>query len=157
MANALRFLISVTLPLLVGGLSGFATARGVQEWYPSLTKPPFNPPSWVFGPVWTLLYVMMGVAAYVVWQKGWESEVVRVALGLYLIQLILNGFWSILFFGMQSPGIAFVEILILWLAIAATVFWFWRVSPVAGILLLPYGAWVSFAALLNGSLWILNR
>lgn len=157
MANTIRFLISVTLPLMVGGLSGFATARGVQEWYPSLTKPAFNPPSWVFGPVWTLLYVMMGVAAYLVWQKGWENELVRVALALYLVQLILNGLWSILFFGMQSPGLAFAEILLLWLAIAATVVWFWRVSPPAGMLLLPYAAWVSFAALLNGSLWILNR
>ena len=157
MANTLQFLISVTLPLLVGGLSGFATARGVQEWYPSLTKPPFNPPSWVFGPVWTLLYIMMGVAAYLVWQKGWENEIVRVALTLYLVQLILNGLWSILFFGMQSPGLAFAEIIVLWLAIAATIVWFWRVSPAAGILLLPYEAWVSFAALLNGSLWILNR
>lgn len=157
MANALRLLISVALPLLVGGLSGFATARGVQEWYPSLTKPPFNPPSWVFGPVWTLLYIMMGVAAYLVWQKGWENEIVRVALTLYLIQLTLNGLWSILFFGMQSPGLAFAEILLLWIFIAATIVWFWRVSPTAGILLLPYEAWVSFATLLNGSLWFLNR
>jgi tryptophan-rich sensory protein len=157
MANTLRFVISVSLPLLVGGLSGFATASGVQEWYPSLTKPPFNPPAWVFGPVWTLLYIMMGVAAYLVWQKGWENEIVRVALALYLGQLVLNGLWSILFFGMQSPGLAFAEILVLWLAIAATIVWFWRVSPAAGILLLPYEAWVSFAALLNGSLWLLNR
>jgi len=156
MANATRFLISVALPLLVGGLSGFATARGVQEWYPSLTKPPFNPPSWVFGPVWTLLYVMMGVAAYLVWQKGWESETVRVALALFLVQLILNGLWSVLFFGMQSPALAFAEILLLWVAIAGTIVWFWRVSPTAGILLLPYIAWVSFAAVLNGSLWYLN-
>jgi benzodiazapine receptor len=157
MANATRLLISVTLPLLVGGLSGFATARGVQEWYPSLTKPPFNPPAWVFGPVWTLLYFMMGVAAYLVWQKGWENEIVRVALVLYLVQLILNGAWSILFFGMQSPGLAFAEITLLWIAIAATIVWFWRVSPAAGVLLLPYEAWVSFAALLNASLWVLNR
>ena len=157
MANTLRFLISVTLPILVGGLSGFATARGVQEWYPSLTKPPFNPPSWVFGPVWTLLYIMMGVAAYVVWQKGWDNEAVRVALFLFLIQLALNGLWSILFFGMRAPGLAFAEIIVLWTAIAATIVYFWRVSPIAGILLLPYEAWVSFAAVLNGSLWILNR
>ncbi len=157
MANMLRFLISLTLPLMVGGLSGFATARGVQEWYPTLTKPPFNPPAWVFGPVWTLLYVMMGVAAYLVWRKGWENEAVKVALAFYLVQLILNGLWSLLFFGMQSPALAFAEILLLWFAIAATIVWFWRVSPAAGILLLPYEAWVSFAALLNGSLWLLNR
>jgi tryptophan-rich sensory protein len=157
MANELRFLISVTLPLLVGGLSGFATARGVREWYPSLSKPPFNPLSWVFGPVWTLLYVMMGVACYLAWQKGWDNEVVRIALVLFLVQLTLNGLWSILFFGMQSPGLASAEILVLWLFIAATIVCFWRVSPVAGILMLPYQAWVSFAAVLNASLWILNR
>lgn len=141
---------------MVGGLSGFATVRGVQEWYPSLTKPPFNPPAWVFGPVWTLLYITMGVAAFLVWQKGWENEAVKVALALYLVQLILNGLWSILFFGMQSPALAFAEIILLWLAVAATIVWCWRVSPAAGILLLPYEAWVSFAALLNGSLWLLN-
>jgi tryptophan-rich sensory protein len=99
----------------------------------------------------------MGVAAYLVWQKGWENEVVRVALVLYMVQLVLNGLWSVLFFGFQSPLLAFAEIILLWLAIAATIVWFWRVAPVAGMLLLPYEAWVSFAALLNGSLWILNR
>jgi tryptophan-rich sensory protein len=100
---------------------------------------------------------MMGVAAYLVWQKGLDNEIVRVALGLYLFQLVLNGLWSIFFFGMQSPGLAFAEIILLWAAIVATIVWFWRVSPIAGILLIPYVAWVSFAALLNGSLWILNR
>jgi tryptophan-rich sensory protein len=100
---------------------------------------------------------MMGVAAYIVWQKGWDNEAVRVALFLFLIQLALNGLWSILFFGMRAPGLAFAEIIVLWTAIAATIVYFWRVSPIAGILLLPYEAWVSFAAVLNGSLWILNR
>ncbi len=157
MAAALKLLISIAVPLLVGGLSGIATARGVQEWYPTLVKPAFNPPSWVFGPVWTFLYILMGIAAFLVWQKGWDNRLVRAALALFAVQLILNGLWSILFFGMQSPGLAFVEIIILWLSILATVLLFWRVIPVGGMLVLPYEAWVTFAAVLNGSIWILNR
>ena len=157
MGSVLRFVVAVSLPLLIGGVSGMATARGVQDWYPTLVKPSFNPPSWVFGPVWTLLYIMMGIAAYLVWQKGLDAEGVRAALALFALQLILNGAWSILFFGMQSPGLAFVEILVLWLFIALTLFFFWRVSPLAGLLLLPYQLWVTFAAVLNGSIWFLNR
>jgi len=122
-----------------------------------LVKPSFNPPSWVFGPVWTLLYILMGIAAFLVWQKGWDSRFVRAALVLFAVQLILNGMWSILFFGMQSPGLALVEIAILWLSILATLLLFWRVVPFGGMLLLPYAAWVTFAAVLNGSIWILNR
>jgi len=157
MTTALRLLISLAAPILVGGLSGIATARGVQDWYPTLTKPPFNPPSWLFGPVWTLLYIMMGIAAFFVWQRGWKDEAVRIALAAFLGQLLLNGLWSILFFGMQSPGLAFVEIIVLWIVIGVTVVLFWRMVPIAGMLLLPYAAWVSFAAVLNGAIWILNR
>ena len=157
MTTWLRFIVSIALPLLVGGLSGIATARGVQEWYPTLAKPPFNPPSWVFGPVWTLLYLMMGVAAFLVWQRGWKDEAVKIALAVFLLQLLLNGLWSILFFGMQSPGLAFFEIIVLWIAIGVTLVLFWRLVPLAGLLLVPYLAWVSFAAVLNGSIWMLNR
>ena len=157
MSNFIRLAIAVALPLAVGGLSGFATAQGVQDWYPTLVKPSFNPPSWVFGPVWTLLYLMMGIAAFLVWQKGWESGSVKSALALFAIQLILNGMWSVLFFGMRLPGPAFLEILVLWVAIGATLVLFWRVAPVAGMLLLPYQGWVTFAAVLNGAIWILNR
>jgi len=155
--KATRFIVAVATPLLVGGLSGFATARGVQVWYPTLVKPSFNPPSWVFGPVWTVLYVMMGISAFLVWQKGWNHRAVRAALILFTIQLVLNGLWSVLFFGVQSPGLAFLEILILWAFIAGTTVQFWRVDPLAGTLLLPYAAWVSFAAVLNGAIWMLNR
>ena len=157
MTTALRLLISVALPLSVGGLSGIATARGVQDWYPTLAKPAFNPPDWVFGPVWTLLYLMMGVAAFLVWQRGWNDAAVRVALAVFLVQLVLNGLWSLLFFGMRAPGLAFAEIVVLWLSIGATVVLFWRIIPLAGKILLPYAAWVGFAAVLNGSIWILNR
>ncbi len=157
MNDTIKLVISIAVPVAVGGLSGFATARGVANWYPTLTKPPFNPPSWVFGPVWTVLYIMMGVAAFLVWRKGLDADGVKMALTVFAIQLVLNGLWSILFFGMQAPGWALFEIILLWIAIGVTTVLFWRVVPLAGALLLPYWAWVSFAAVLNASLWWLNR
>ena len=157
MNDTIKLVISIATPLAVGGLSGFATARGVADWYPTLTKPSFNPPAWVFGPVWTLLYIMMGVAAFLVWRKGLEVDGVKIAVTVFVIQLALNGLWSILFFGMQAPGLALAEIIVLWIAIGATVVLFWRVVPAAGALLLPYWGWVSFATVLNASLWWLNR
>lgn len=157
MDKLIRLAIAVAIPLAVGGMSGLATAHGIQDWYPSLVKPSFTPPSWLFGPVWTLLYLMMGTAAFLVWQKGWESGAVKAALALFAIQLILNGLWSVLFFGMRWPGLAFAEILLLWISIGGTIALFWRVAPVAGMLLLPYDAWVTFAVVLNGAIWLLNR
>jgi tryptophan-rich sensory protein len=157
MKNAIRLVVAIVLPLVVGGLSGYATAQGVRSWYPTLVKPFFNPPAWVFGPVWTMLYILMGVAAFLVWRRGLTVDGVKAALGLFLVQLALNGLWSILFFGMQSPGLALIEIVVLWIAIAATIRAFSRVSPAGAGLLAPYLAWVSFATLLNGSIWWLNR
>jgi tryptophan-rich sensory protein len=157
MNNAVKLIIAVAAPVVVGGLSGLATAQGVSTWYPTLVKPSFNPPAWVFGPVWTVLYIMMGVAAFLVWRRGIDASGVKVALAVFVVQLALNGLWSILFFGMHSPGWALVEIIVLWVAIGATVWSFWRVAPAAGLLLLPYWAWVSFATILNASLWWLNR
>ena len=157
MNNTLKFIIAVSVPLAVGGLSGFATASGVATWYPTLTKPSFNPPAWVFGPVWTVLYMMMGVAAFLIWRRGFATEGVKLALAVFALQLALNGLWSILFFGLQAPGWALVEIIALWCAITASAVLFWRVAPAAGMLLLPYLAWVSFATVLNASLWWLNR
>jgi tryptophan-rich sensory protein len=157
MGNVLKLLLSLVVPLAVGGLAGWTTSAGVAEWYPTLTKPTFNPPAWVFGPVWTLLYLMMGLAVFLVWRRGLEVEGVRAALAVFVVQLVLNGVWSLLFFGLRSPGLAFAEILVLWLAIGVTSWLFWRVVPAAGLLLVPYWAWVSFAAVLNGSIWSLNR
>lgn len=157
MNDTIKLVISIATPLAVGGLSGSATARGVADWYPTLTKPSFNPPAWVFGPAWTLLYIMMGVAAFLVWRKGLEVDGVKIALTVFGIQLALNGLWSILFFGMQAPGLALAEIIVLWIAIGATTVLFWRAVPAAGALLLPYWGWVSFATVLNASLWWLNR
>ena len=157
MRDSIKFVIAVTVPLVVGGLSGFATSRGVVTWYPTLAKPSFNPPSWVFGPVWTMLYILMGIAAFLVWRKGLATAGVRSALSLFGVQLALNGLWSFLFFGLHSPGWALAEIVVLWLAIVATLVAFWRLTTAAGWLLAPYLAWVSFAAVLNGSIWALNR
>jgi len=157
MNNAIKLVIAVAVPLTVGALSGFATARGVTDWYPTLAKPSFNPPAWVFGPVWTVLYIMMGVAAFLVWRTGLDADGVKVALTAFAVQLALNGLWSILFFGMQAPGWALVEIVLLWVSIGITVVFFWRVAPLPGALLLPYWGWVSFATVLNASLWWLNR
>ena len=124
-------------------------------WYASITKPTWNPPNWIFGPVWTTLYIMMAVAVWLVWQRGgWKQQ--RKALTLYLVQWALNALWTPLFFGLQRPGLAFAGILFLLAAILATIAAFWRVKRTAAILLIPYVLWVSFAAVLNFTIWRLN-
>jgi tryptophan-rich sensory protein len=125
------------------------------EWYSSLQKPSWNPPGWIFGPVWTALYTMMAVAAWLVWKRGGFTAQRR-PLTTFLVQLALNAAWTPLFFGLHRPGLAFAEILLLWLAIIATLAAFRRVSRIAAWLLVPYLAWVSFAAALNFALWRLN-
>lgn len=125
------------------------------EWYATLTKPAWNPPGWIFGPVWTALYAMMAVAAWRVWRRGdWAER--RRPLLVFLVQLALNALWTPLFFGLHRPGIAFAEIALLWLAIAWTIAEFWRVNRFASCLLVPYLAWVGFASALNFTLWRLN-
>ena len=136
--------------------SGTAVFVSIGGWYAELNKPSWNPPAWVFGPVWTLLYAMMAVAAWLVWRKGGWREQGR-ALGLFLLQWLLNALWTPVFFGMHRPGLAFAEIILLWLVLAATLRSFWRVRKAAGVLLAPYLAWVSFAAVLNSAIWWLNR
>jgi benzodiazapine receptor len=127
------------------------------DWYAGLNKPFFTPPDWLFGPVWTVLYLLMAVAAFLVWQKGLTHPLVRIALALYLLQLILNALWTPLFFAARLPLVAFIEILLLWLAILLTILAFARLSKLAALLLLPYILWTSFAALLNGAIYLLNR
>ncbi|MGM0575177.1 MAG: TspO/MBR family protein [Myxococcota bacterium] len=131
-------------------------SSSVREWYPTLDKPPWTPPGWLFGPVWTALYVMMGVALYLVWRGGLRTRLQRVAVGLFGLQLALNGLWSFVFFGGQAPGPAFAEILVLDAALAATLVAFFRVSTLAGGLLVPYALWVGFATALNLTIWRLN-
>lgn len=135
--------------------TGTAAFVSIDGWYAALQKPSWNPPAWVFGPAWTVLYISMAVAAWLVWREGgWKAQ--RRALGLFLVQWVLNALWTPLFFGLHRPGLAFAEIVILWLAIAATLAAFWRVNKVAGVLLVPYLAWVTFAAALNFAIWRLN-
>lgn len=125
-------------------------------WYEALAKPALNPPAWVFGPVWTALYVLMAIAAFLVWRKGWARKDVRVALGAFAVQLFLNLIWSPIFFGAHSPLWAFVDIAALWIAIAWTNILFEKISRPAAYLLIPYLLWVSFAAYLNYSIIVLN-
>ena len=148
-------ILFLALCLGAGGLGSFFTANSVREWYPKLRKPPGTPPSWVFGPVWTTLYVLMAVAAWLVWRAyGWGAGF---ALLIFFAQLALNVAWSGIFFGSRMPGIAFAEIVILWLAIAFNAFVFYLLLPLAAGLLVPYLLWVSYASYLNWGIWRLNR
>jgi benzodiazapine receptor len=155
--DIVSLVVAVVIPLVVGGLGGIATASAIPTWYQGLDKPAWNPPNWVFGPVWTLLYVLMGVAAWLVWRQGWDNPQVRVALAIFGVQLLLNLFWSLIFFGLRSPGWAVLEIAVLWGFILATTVQFYRLESVAGLLLVPYQLWVTFAAVLNATIWQLNR
>jgi tryptophan-rich sensory protein len=138
------------------GLGSHFTARSVAEWYPTLAKPSWTPPGAVFAPVWTALYFLMAVAAWLVWRKAGGLAAARLPLALFAVQLALNAAWSVLFFGLRMPGLAFGELVLLWLAIAATLAAFRRVVPAAGLMLAPYLAWVTFAGALNFTLWRLN-
>ena len=139
-----------------GIIGALVTAPAVASWYPTLVHPSYAPPPFVFGPVWTALYALMGVAAFLVWRKGFAHAGVKTALGLFAVQLALNVLWSVLFFGLRSPAAALAEIVVLWAAIAYTMHAFARVSRAAAWLLAPYLAWVSFAALLTYGFWSLN-
>jgi benzodiazapine receptor len=149
--------IFAAICLLVGGIGGFFSASSVKTWYATLNRPAFSPPGWLFGPVWTMLYIMMGVAAGLVWRQGIATPAVKAAIAAFVIQLILNAIWSPLFFGLRSPLLGLVDIVPLWLAIVVTIILFWQVHKTAAILLVPYLLWVSFATLLNLRLWQLNR
>ena len=147
--------IFIIVCLGAGGLGAIATSPEIEGWYKTLEKPPWNPPDNVFGPVWTTLFVMMAIAAWMVWRsKG--ARPATIALALFTVQFILNIAWSWIFFGMHQPGWALVELVILWLAIVATTVAFYRRSNSAGWLMAPYLAWVSFAGVLNFTIWRLN-
>ena len=153
-----KIIVLVISCLAIGFLSGQVTRDAITTWYPTIIKPSFNPPNWLFGPVWSMLYAMMGVAAGLVWAKmDSNSEVVKKALLLFGIQLALNTLWSYLFFGLHNPLLALIEIILLWLMIYETYSQFTKIDKIAGYLLIPYLAWVGFASILNASIWWLNR
>lgn len=147
--------VSLVVVLAVAAVGGIATGSGLRDWYDDLDKAPWTPPSWVFGPAWTVLYVLMAVAAWLVARAGLDERAVRVALAVYLVQLAVNLAWSWLFFGRRAPALALVDIVVLCVLVAATIVAFWRVDAAAGALLAPYLGWIVFAATLN--LWIVLK
>lgn len=153
--NGLTLLICLSAPLLIGSISGIATASNINTWYALLNKPSFNPPNYLFGPVWTLLYLLMGVSLYLIWQAP-ASVAKRNALIIFAIQLALNFAWSFLFFEFKLLGVALVEILLMWASIIAMIWLFKPINKTAAYLQIPYLCWVSFASLLNFSIWQLN-
>ena len=154
--KALGLVVAVAVCEIAGAVGGVFTASSVTTWYLTLAKPAFTPPDWVFGPVWTTLYALMGIAAWLVWRSEAARSVVTRALAICALQLALNVLWSVIFFGLRSPLWAFVEIVLLWFVILLTTVWFFRVSKAAGVLMLPYLLWVTFAAALNFDIARLN-
>jgi benzodiazapine receptor len=152
-----KLVVSIIACLAAGAIGSIFTREAIPTWYTMLVKPAFNPPNWLFAPVWTLLYIMMGIAAFLVWRKGLENRQVRIALIVFLVQLVLNALWSVVFFGLESPLYGVVVIAVLWVAILFTVLKFYRISLAASVLMWPYLLWVTFAAVLNVSIWLLNR
>ena len=152
----MKFVISILIPVLVGAISGYFTSSGVNGWYAAANKPWFNPPNWIFAPVWTTLYVLMGIALFLVWKTESVKTIKQTAIILFAVQLTLNFFWSFIFFKLQQPAWAFAEIIVMWLMILLTILWFGKINAVAAWLLVPYICWVSFASVLNYSIWKLN-
>jgi translocator protein len=157
MSNIFKLVISIAIPVAVGSISGFFTISGVESWYQTIVKPSWNPPNWIFGPVWTTLYIMMGVALYLVWKSDSSGMLKKTAIALFSVQLVLNFFWSFIFFNQHQVSWALVEIIAMWIFILLTIFAFANVSKTAAWLLVPYIAWVSFATILNYTIWQLNK
>jgi tryptophan-rich sensory protein len=174
-----KLVVSLAIPLLAGWIGSLVTMPAIGSWYVTLVKPALNPPSWIFGPVWTLLYILMGVSLFIVWKngwivqnqllssrnKGWNPWTRRFWSGdwqkgniitIFRIQLVLNVVWPVIFFGWHQPGLAFFEIIALWFSILYTIVNFYRVSKTAAWLLLPYIFWVTFAGYLNLAIWMVN-
>jgi tryptophan-rich sensory protein len=154
--DILKLIGSIMICQLAGFIGSLFTTPAIPTWYKTLAKPSFTPPNSIFSPVWITLFLLMGISLFLVWQKNQKDRKVKIALLFFAVQLVLNTFWSILFFGLKSPLWAFLEIILLWLAILLTIIKFFKVSKPAGYLLLPYILWVSFAAFLNFYLWRLN-
>ena len=155
--NTLKLIIAIAIPLIVGGTSGFFTATGVESWYQTIARPTWNPPGWLFGPVWTTLYVMMGISLFLVWKEDTSVELKKIGIALFAVQLVLNFFWSFIFFNQHQIGWALVEIAVMWVFILLTIFAFAQVNKAAAWLLVPYISWVSFATILNYTTWQLNK
>jgi tryptophan-rich sensory protein len=154
MNKYLKLFISLLLPQIAGGLGAFFTLSSVQSWYLTLNKPSWNPPSWLFGPVWTTLYVLMGIACFLIWKS--EHPRKKQVLTLYFLQLFLNSLWSPAFFGAQNPMLGILVIVPMWASILACILLFRKINTWAAVLMIPYLLWVSFATVLNATIWYLN-
>jgi tryptophan-rich sensory protein len=155
MPKSLKLIIAILLPMVVGGFSGFLTANSINGWYITLNQPSFNPPNWVFGPVWTTLYLIMGISLYRIWSLQ-VSEERNKAIGIFALQMTLNFFWSLIFFKCHLIGLALAEIILMWFMIATMIHHFRKLDAAAGYMNIPYLLWVSFASVLNGAYFILN-
>lgn len=155
MNSIAKLIISLALPLTIGAIAGIFTSKAIPNWYSTLNQPSFNPPNWLFGPVWTTLYILLGISLYIVWTlpPGKERNMGLIAFG---IQLVLNFGWSFLFFYFKNPGLALIEIIILWISIVFVLIFFYKLKPIAAYLNIPYLLWVSFATILNAAYFKLN-
>lgn len=152
----IKLVAAVLFCQLAGIIGSIFTVSAISGWYSTIQKPLFNPPNWVFAPVWTTLFLLMGISLYLIWIKGLEKKEIKLAVSVFGLQLALNVLWSILFFGLKNPFLALIEIILLWIAILAATILFYKISKKAGLLLIPYLLWVAFAAFLNYSIWMLN-
>jgi len=150
-----KLIVSITLPLSLGSIAGLLTAKAVPVWYATLNQPSFNPPNYLFGPVWTTLYILMGFSLFLIWKQD-KSKERNMAISAFFIQLALNFAWSFIFFYYNKIGFALVEIIILWLSIILMLFQFYKIKPLAAYINIPYLLWVTFASILNTSYYLLN-
>ena len=157
MSNITKLIISIVICQLAGVIGSFFTMEAIPTWYQTLAKPSFNPPSWLFGPVWIFLYLLMGIALFLIWKEDIKNKEVKSAFTLFMIQLVFNASWSIVFFGMRSTAGGLIVIIILWILILITMLKFFKISKTAGMLMVPYLLWVTFASILNYSIFSLNQ
>jgi tryptophan-rich sensory protein len=155
--GVIKFVISILASFAAGVIGSLFTFKAIPTWYDGLKKPPYTPPNWAFGPVWTILYILMGISVFLVWRNGLAINGALLAFTLFWIQLVLNALWSIIFFGTKSKGGGVTVIIVLWLLILLTMIASFRVSVWAGTLLIPYIVWVSIASYLNIGVWLLNK
>jgi tryptophan-rich sensory protein len=154
-SHIIKLIISILLPLSVGAIAGMFTSQAVPVWYASLNRPSFSPPNWVFGPVWTFLYILLGISFFLIWKEEASKER-DLAIKVFSIQMLLNFAWSFLFFYFNLIGAALIEIILLWTSIAAMIYLFYKIKPFAAYLNIPYLLWVSFATILNAGYYFLN-
>ncbi len=155
--SVIKLVVGIIASFAAGGIGSLFTFKAIPTWYAGLKKPPYTPPNWVFGPVWTILYIMMGISVFFVWRNGLSASSAMLTFILFWGQLSVNALWSVIFFGMKSKGGGVITIITLWFLILATIVASFRVSTLAGVLLIPYVVWVSVASYLNIGVWLLNK